>query len=145
MAGNVKRMKTNFIVIHCSATNPDMNIGAAEIDAWHKQRGFDMIGYADVIRRDGKIEEGRDIDSIGAHVLGYNSISVGICLIGGVDKKNRPENNFTEEQFKAMRRLLRYYTTKYPKAVVVGHNELDHGKACPSFDVQAWLKSENMV
>jgi N-acetyl-anhydromuramyl-L-alanine amidase AmpD len=63
-------------------------------------------------------------------------------LIGGVDKNNRPENNFTEEQFKAMRRLLRYYTTKYPKAVVVGHNELDAGKACPSFNVQEWLKEQ---
>lgn len=140
-----KRKKTNYIVIHCAATPPDMDIGAAEIDVWHKGRGFDMIGYADVIRRNGRIEEGRDVDDIGAHVLGHNAESAGICLVGGVDKKNRPENNFTEDQFKSLKRLLRFYMAKYPKAMIVGHCELDGKKACPSFDVQAWLKEENMI
>lgn len=122
-----------------------MDIGAHEIDQWHKQRGFDKIGYADVIRRNGRIEEGREVDDIGAHVLGHNAESVGICMVGGVDKKNRPENNFTEEQFKSLKRLIRFYRAKYPKALIVGHRELDDKKACPSFDVQAWLKTENML
>jgi N-acetyl-anhydromuramyl-L-alanine amidase AmpD len=65
-------------------------------------------------------------------------------MVGGVDKKNRPENNFTEAQFKSLSRLLRFYKAKYPKVVIVGHNELDHGKACPSFDVQAWLLKQRI-
>lgn len=140
-----KRKKTKLVVVHCSATRPEMNIGRAEIEEWHKQRGFDSIGYHDVIRRDGSIEEGRDIDLIGAHVKGFNAESVGICMVGGVDKKNRPENNFTEAQFKSLERLLRFYCVKYPGVMILGHNELDKGRACPSFDVQAWLKSEFMV
>ena len=121
------RKKTEYIVIHCSATKPEMDIGAAEIDVWHRERGFDKIGYHDVIRRDGRTEEGRGSDEIGAHVQGYNSISIGICLIGGVDKKNRPENNFTEAQFKSLRRLLKFYKAKYPKAKIVVHNALNAG------------------
>lgn len=134
-----------MVVVHCSATRPEMDIGVTEIDGWHKQRGFDCIGYHDVIRRDGSVEQGRDIDFIGAHVKGRNAESVGVCMVGGVDKKNRPENNFTEAQFKSLRRLLRFYMAKYPSVVIVGHRELDDGKACPSFDVQKWLNSEFMV
>ena len=138
------RKKTDYIVVHCSATKPDMDIGFAEIDIWHKDRGFYMCGYADIIRRDGRVEQGREADEVGAHVKGYNSVSVGICMVGGVDKKNRPEENFTPEQFRSLSRLLRFHMAKYPKAMIVGHNELDSGKACPSFDVQRWLIGEGI-
>lgn len=138
-----KRTKTNYIVIHCAATPPHMDIGAKEIKQWHLQRGFQDIGYHEVIRRDGKIDHGREPDEVGAHVKGHNSESVGLCLVGGVDKKNRPENNFTPEQFKTLKRLLRFYMAKYPKAMIIGHRDLDSGKACPSFDVQDWLREEH--
>ena len=62
MPNPVKRKKTNMVVVHCSATRDDMDIGVAEIDKWHRGRGFYMIGYHDVIRRDGSVEQGRDID-----------------------------------------------------------------------------------
>lgn len=140
----MKRKKTTLICVHCAATRPEMDIGVSEIREWHLARGFSDIGYADVIRRDGRVEEGRHIDDVGAHAKGYNEVSVGICLVGGVDKKNRPENNFTDAQFKSLKRLLRFYKAKYPKAVIVGHNELDSGKACPSFDVQEWLREEGL-
>ena len=138
-SGMTKRKKTDLIVVHCAATRPEMDIGVAEIDRWHRERGFDMIGYHDVIRRDGSVEQGRDIDAVGAHVKGHNSHSVGVCMAGGVDKKNRPQNNFTDAQFKSLSRLLKFYKVKYPKAMIVGHTDLDHSKACPSFDVREWL------
>jgi N-acetyl-anhydromuramyl-L-alanine amidase AmpD len=65
-------------------------------------------------------------------------------LVGGVDKKNRPENNFTDKQFKSLKSLLRFYRVKYQKAMILGHNELDPYKACPSFNVQEWLKMEGI-
>lgn len=140
----MKRKKTNYIVIHCAFTKPEMDIGAKEIDQWHRDRGFEKIGYQDVIRRNGQVEVGRDSDEVGAHVQGFNSESVGICMVGGMDKKNRPENNFTEDQFKSLRRLVKFYMTKYPKAMVVGHYELDPKKPCPCFDVQEWLREEGL-
>ena len=131
-----------YIVIHCSATPPSMDIGADTIDKWHKQRGWNGIGYHDVIRRNGHLEYGRNVDTMGAHVKGYNHTSVGICLIGGINKDGTPENNFTDEQFKTLARSIGFFKSLYKNAKVVGHRELDKGKACPSFDVQAWLKEE---
>ena len=93
------RKKTNYIVVHCSATKPTMNIGAYEIDRWHRERGWLEIGYHFVIKRDGHIELGRPMEAIGAHAKGYNNESVSICLIGGVDDKNKPQENYTREQF----------------------------------------------
>lgn len=135
------RKETHFIVVHCSATRPNMDIGAADIDRWHKEKGWKGIGYHDVIRRNGSLEFGREENEVGAHAKGYNSMSVGICLVGGLSQDTwKPENNFTKEQFKTLARCLKFYKTLFPHAQIVGHNELDSGKACPCFDVQVWLE-----
>ena len=128
------------IILHCAATMPSMDIGVKEITKWHKARGFRTIGYHDVIRRNGTLEYGRDLNKIGAHVRGHNVGSIGICMAGGVDKFNDPEDNFTEAQWKTLRLLLEYYDTQFPKATIHGHNEFAN-KACPSFDVQKELKN----
>ena len=54
--------KVEYIVIHCAATTEDKDIGAEEIRGWHLQRGWLDIGYHRVIRRDGTIENGRDLE-----------------------------------------------------------------------------------
>ena len=133
-----------MLVVHCSATPPTMDIGKREIDTWHRQRGWLKIGYHYVIKRDGTLEEGRDRDVIGAHAKGHNSKSLGICLVGGVNDENEPENNFTEEQYSCLTGLLSSLIVIYPDAQIVGHNTLDQGKACPSFNVEEWWsKSPN--
>ena len=138
----MKRKETRYIVIHCSATPSNMDIGAEDIDHWHKERGWSGIGYHEVIRRDGSLELGRGVNAVGAHVRGYNSLSVGVCLVGGVDASNTPTNNFTKAQFKTLVRSLKFYKALFPDALVVGHGELNKGKACPSFDVQEFLAKE---
>jgi N-acetylmuramoyl-L-alanine amidase len=82
------------IIGHCSFTPPKMDIGAAEIRGWHvDENGWLDIGYAYVIRRNGIIELGRDLDNdgdvdeeIGAHARGFNAHSIGICVVGGMDE-----------------------------------------------------------
>ena len=135
------RKTTDFIVVHCSATRPSMDIGKKEIDRWHRERGFFKIGYHFVIRRDGTVETGRDLMEAGAHVQGINDRSIGICMVGGVTENdvNTPECNFTMEQFVTLTVLLKQMKAQFPKAKIKGHNEFAK-KACPSFDVQAWLK-----
>lgn len=132
------------LIIHCAATPPDMDIGVDTIRKWHLERGFNDIGYHYVIKRDGSVEDGRPINLVGAHVAGHNTGSIGICLVGGVDRKNKPESNFTEEQWNTLRRAVMMFKAEYPKATIHGHNEFDKGKACPSFDVQKWLKEEGI-
>lgn len=150
------RSKTELIVVHCSATRASQRVGAKEIDKMHRERGFDGIGYHAVIRRSGEIEWGRQFNEVGAHVKGYNSVSVGICLEGGLDETGRACNNFTYAQFASLRQLLEVMKRAYPQAKVLGHRDLSPDlnndgvitsnewmKECPCFDVQEWLKEND--
>lgn len=131
------RAKTDYIIIHCAATSPSMDIGAREIERWHRQRGFLTIGYHYVIRRDGTIETGRPVDTVGAHVSGMNSVSVGVCLVGGVKEKDKttPEANYTDAQYSTLKKLVGELKQKYPNAKVRGHRDFA-AKACPCFEVR---------
>ena len=82
------RKSTMYIVIHCSQTKPSMDIGAKEIDRWHRERGWLKIGYHKVITRKGEVQNGRGIDEIGAHVRDHNHHSIGICLVGGCTEED---------------------------------------------------------
>lgn len=127
------------IIVHCAATKPGMDIGAKEIDGWHRSQGWTKIGYHRVIRRDGTVEFGRDFNEAGAHASGHNAHSIGVCLVGGVDDSNKPEANFTPAQWAALDRLIAGLEELYPNAKVIGHREVARfPKACPSFDVQEW-------
>lgn len=139
------RKGTDFIAVHCSATPPTHNWGRAEIDRSHRQRGFIAIGYHYVIKRDGTVETGRPRDTVGAHVEGYNSRSIGICMIGGVNAAGKAENNFTPAQFDALADLLATLKRVFPKAVIQGHRDFPKvAKDCPSFDVRSWLKTRGL-
>lgn len=139
-----QRTATDYIVVHCAATKPSMDVGVREIRQWHLQKGWLDIGYHFVIRRNGTVENGRPHDVIGAHVEGYNEKSLGICLVGGIDDKGNPSENFTPQQMQSLKLLLLAHKRVYPQARIVGHRELNKGKACPSFDVQSWLRAEQI-
>lgn len=138
--------KINKIIIHCSATKATQDFRAADIRRWHMApvekggRGWSDIGYHFVIIRHGEVENGRPLEVIGAHCQGYNADSIGVCLVGGVDENNMPESNFTDLQWQALIKLVVHLQASFPDATIHGHNEFSH-KACPSFDVQAWLKA----
>ena len=123
------------IIIHCSATNPEQDFCAADIDNWHKARGWSGIGYHYVIKLDGTIEKGRDVSKAGAHAFGYNKRSIGVCYIGGVDMDGKPSDTRTEEQKRAMDIFIQMLKNDYLGATVHGHNEFSN-KACPSFNVK---------
>jgi len=117
-----------------------MFIGLKEITNWHKERGWLTCGYHFTIDRDARLEVGRQEEAIGAGVRGHNTNSIHICVIGGIDGKNKPEDNFTIEQYNTLRNTLLLLRSRYPNTEIVAHNELDKKKACPSFDVDAFLK-----
>ena len=127
--------KIDKIIIHCSATEAGHNFSARDIDVWHKQRGFNGIGYHYVIKLDGTVEEGRPLEKIGAHCVGQNGNSIGICYIGGMSHA-LPKDTRTPEQKKALVKLVKQLTARFPRATVHGHNEFAP-KACPCFDVKA--------
>ena len=123
----------NEIIVHCTATKEGKNFKVDDINRWHKQRGWNMIGYHYVVYLDGTIHQGRSEDQIGAHCLKHNTNSIGVVYVGGLDANGKPKDTRTEAQKQGLRKLLTELKRKYPKAVIRGHRDFA-AKACPSFD-----------
>lgn len=126
----------NKIIIHCSATREGKDFTVADIDKWHKARGWQGIGYHYVIYRDGSVHVGRSEDKIGAHTSGHNANSIGVCYIGGVASDGKtPKDTRTDLQKAALSGLIAGLKRKYPNATIHGHYEFA-AKACPSFKIE---------
>ncbi len=144
--------KINEVIIHCSDTQEGRDFSAEDIRTWHTTpkekggRGFSDIGYHYVIRLDGTIEEGRPLSKPGAHCLGHNKHSIGICYVGGRRLAPNTRKGYvwddtrTPDQRKSMENLVRLLKMCYPEATIHGHREFAN-KACPGFDVKKWLQS----
>ena len=138
----------NSIVVHCSATRPNWMDGKStaakvrEIRLWHtRDNGWSDIGYHIIIDRDGTVCAGRPMERVGAHTVGRNTGSVGVCLIGGhgAAATDRFDQHFTVSQDRALRAVLADLRRKYGNLAVSGHNE-HAAKGCPGFHVPTWLK-----
>jgi hypothetical protein len=142
----------NALVIHGAWTKPGVDVGVEEIREWHRDRGFNDIGY--VIRRDGKVEDGRPVDRVGAHVKGYNRDTIGICLVGGRESEGKHtdgldefqkqellwEFNYTEAQIVSMIGLVSELKAEHDVTDVLGHRDYRGvTKRCPGFDVRAFF------
>ena len=124
-----------LIVIHCSAVRTNQTSSVAQIDTWHRQRGFKLgIGYHYVVCRNGDIEQGRPEWMVGAHCKNHNKYSIGVCYEGGLNCLDLPADTRTPEQKAALRQLLTELHSRYPKAVIVGHHDLNPMKDCPCIE-----------
>lgn len=123
------------IILHCSATTEGEHFTVADIDSWHKERGFKSIGYHFVIYLDGSVHKGRPVSEMGAHTLGENKHSIGICYIGGLAQGNIDADTRTQAQKVALHNLVNELREQFPSATVHGHYEFS-SKACPCFDVE---------
>ena len=118
-----KRPRTDYIVLHHAEAS---KCTVEQVDSWHKQNGWAGIGYHFFVRKDGTIYRGRPLDTMGAHVNGMNSRSIGICAEGSYMTETMPE-----AQKKAICELLVYLKDKYyPVASIVGHKEVGQSN-CP--------------
>ena len=143
-----------YLVIHCTATPEGRDVTPEDIRRWHTSpvsaggRGWKQVGYTDLIRLDGTVErlvnnnEDANVDpwEITNGVKGYNSISRHIVYAGGCDKSNKPKDTRTAAQEKTLVAYVKDFHRRHPSVRIIGHNEIA-AKACPSFDVQKWLKS----
>jgi N-acetylmuramoyl-L-alanine amidase len=123
------------IIVHCTATPEGRDVTVADIDRWHRQRGFRCIGYHYVIYLDGSVHQGRPIAEIGAHCIGQNNRSIGICYVGGLAKDGKTaKDTRTDAQKAALVKLITELRRQFPNATLHGHREFAN-KACPCFDV----------
>lgn len=132
----------NRIIIHYAYTPPQMDIGVDEIREWHKQRNFRDIGYHYVIRRDGTVENGRPVEQAGAHTLGHNADSIGICIVGGKERNsNKSEVNFTCAQWRSLSVLVKELLIKYETITDISGHKDNAASECPGFNVREWAKT----
>lgn len=154
--GNLTRKTARFIdkiIIHCSASKEGQNLTVEQIDKMHRKRGFAGIGYHFVIYLDGSIHDGRDISKVGAHTTGYNTGSIGICYVGGLDKNGKIKDTRTYQQKNSLYKLVRELMKIYPIKEVKGHRDYSPDtngdgviskyewiKGCPCFEVSDFMK-----
>ena len=140
-----KRQITDTIVIHCTQTPKDMEVDVEKVTQWHKDRGFDTIGYHYLIKRDGTLQVGRDEDVVGAHAVAVNGTSIGVALVGGGTSDMGWENNFNSEQFDTLKSIILRLKDKYDIEKIIGHYHVEESKECTSFDVPGWVIENGLV
>ena len=147
------KKELKYLVIHCTATREGREVSAAEIRRWHTSpvsaggRGWKQVGYTDLVHLNGSVErlvannEDAWVDDweITNGAKGYNSVSRHIVYAGGcaADGKTAKDTR-TAAQKAALEKYVKDFHAAHPKVKIIGHNQVA-AKACPSFDVPAWL------
>lgn len=140
--------KIKYIAVHCTASSVKATIG--DLRAEFSRKGWKNPGYHYVVGRDGGVTQMLSEDKVSNGVRGYNSVSVNVAYIGGIDANGKAVDNRTAEQKTALRVLLRKLRKTYPEAVIQGHRDFSPDKngdgritadewvkQCPCFDARA--------
>lgn len=147
MIASMDTSKIYALTIHCAATPEGRDVPAAEIDRWDVAK-FGQPSYHHIVELSGRVVRGLRDNQRGAHVGGRNTGVIGVCYVGGVDRKGRKaKDTRTPEQREALARVVRDYLRQYPGIRLVnGHRDWPNvRKDCPSFDVASWLREEGIV
>lgn len=133
--------RIDYIVLHCTGTQPEAKIPSIQ-RYWREVKGWKSPGYHIIIEANGDYTMLLPFDKVSNGVAGHNAHSIHVCYIGGIDRKGKAMDTRTPEQIKAMTTIVKDLQSKYPTAKVLGHRDFPKvKKACPSFDVAAWLKT----
>lgn len=145
--------KLKYLVVHCSATPEGRGIKAETIKLWHTHpkpvgNGWRVPGYSDIIELDGTVVNIVDynndgwvqLDEVTNGARGYNSESRHICYVGGIDITGDPKDTRTFAQSISLQEYCMKLKIDNPDMEVIGHNDLNPNKACPSFNVKEWFK-----
>lgn len=147
--------KLQYLVLHCTATPEGREVSSADIRRMHLSpvsaggRGWKQVGYTDLIHLDGSVErlvdnnEDANVDpwEITNGAKGYNAVSRHVVYAGGMSRDMKvPKDTRTAAQRRAMEAYVKDFHRRFPGVRIIGHNEIA-AKACPSFDVEKWLKS----
>ena len=126
----------NYIAIHCTATQPEASIASIQ-NYWKNNLGWKNPGYHYIIDRFGNVVNLLTIELVSNGVQGYNSQTINISYVGGIDKSGKPKDTRTEAQKQSILKILKELRVKFPKAKIQGHRDFPNvKKACPSFDAK---------
>ena len=130
--------KINYLVVHCSATKENSNFDVDALRHLHVDiNHWQDIGYHFYITKDGVIHKCRPMKTVGAHVSGYNTFSIGVCYEGGLNREGTTKDTRTALQKQSLIDLLKVLIKRWPSAIIKGHRDFPKvKKACPCFDAQ---------
>lgn len=136
------KREVKYIVIHCTATQPEATIESIQ-RYWREIKGWkDVPGYHYLIKPNGEVVKLLDETKNSYGVYAHNSECISLSYIGGIDKTGKPKDTRSRRQEVAMFNKIMDLCARYPKATVLGHRDFPGvKKACPSFDVKKWLAS----
>lgn len=139
--------KIERIFVHCTAGNQKQTLQQLKDEFIRK--GWKNPGYHYVVFPDGKLVQLLSEDKVSNGVQGYNSTSINVSYVGGIDKQGRPLDNRTQAQKDTLYALLMYLKQQYPKAHILGHRDIwgknskNWKKYCPCFDAEEEYKEIN--
>ena len=135
-------MNVKWIVIHTAAAANENGIfypTIDDVDRWHRERGWSMIGYHFFIEKDGTEKVGRPVNKAGAHTRGLNDEAIGICVSGHGDLVD-----FNAEQMTTLIKVVKRELNNFSLTIdnVIGHREVHEiagapppNKSCPGTKV----------
>lgn len=134
-----------YLTIHCAATPEGRDVSPSTIEDWDRAK-FGQKSYHWIVDLAGATHKSLSDDQLGAHVGGHNTGNIGVCYVGGMDANmSAPKDTRTPAQTSALLTLIRTYIARYPGIIIRGHRDWPNvTKACPSFDVKTWLKTEGV-
>lgn len=129
-----------YIAIHCTATSQNTRVESIQ-KYWREKLGWKNAGYHIIVKPDGSAVQLLPIDKVSNGVRGFNSVSINISYIGGIDSNGKPSDNRTEAQKETLLKIVKEYKEIFPEAIIQGHRDFPKvKKACPSFDAKGEYK-----
>lgn len=156
--------KINRIFVHCTASW-QQSTTVESLKKEFKDKKWQNPGYHYVIFPAGKIVKLLDEEKVANGVKGYNSSSIHVAWVGGIEKQINhfkeetvSADNRTEAQKLALYDLLTKLKLKYKSAMIMGHRDispdLNHNgvvdpweriKECPCYDAMIEYMDINKI
>ena len=134
------------IIVHWSETFTNANLTAAQLT---KLTGAGDNAYHLIIRRDGAVERGVPLNTVGNHcpINNHNAYSIGVCLVGGVNVSSDSRDmeievsarSITQSQYNSLYQIFRTFFDQYPGGQALGHMDVDVSQNDPGFDVRDYV------
>ena len=132
------RSSTSEIILHHAEAS---RASVEDVNSWHIERGWAGIGYHYYVRKDGTIWRGRPEWAVGAHAVGHNDKSIGICCEGAYMTETMPA-----AQLSALKGLICDIMSRYGNLELLRHKDVNStdcpGVNFPWAEVQKYAQSD---
>ncbi len=131
----LQKASVDFLIVHSTYTAARLDLTVEDVLNRRIKNGFPDIGFHHVITRDGSVELGVPLDTVGTHTPRFADSAIGILLVGGKTSRGVPSDNYTQAQKQSLKTLLTTLKLTYINAKVIGSGEVLGGSS-PHFDLQ---------